>query len=334
MEKKSFVLAVLAISSVAFAAGPGPGDFAATDAYPGFDDESKILPREKKTSSVFWWLNAKCDNPADQLELARKYLVEGSYTSAAIAFDALVAAWPNSSEAPIAQDELADLYLKIGDAISAHAEYKYLIDFFPTRCNHSQAIEKLYESALKMREDGKKILFFRFANTVDVSRAFEAVVLRASGAPFAVDALFAVAELRVEDGDYAQAVSVYKTIRNRYSSSKRVHEALAAEADLRMKLLRQHEYNYSRCKNTVDFMAMAVSTASDTGAAARFEEYRAEAVKMLEREAFKSARFYDSRTRKRRAAVAAYEHFLREFPAGEYANAARERIAQLKVSAQ
>ena len=334
VKRLSFIL-FAAISSVAFSVTPGPGDLYATDAYPGFDDESKILPQEKKTPSVFWWLRPSCDTPEGQYELARKYLVEGAYSSAANAFDALVASWPMSDQAPKAQEELADLYLnKLNDAISAHEEYKYLVDFFPTRCNHSTAVAKMYESAIKMREDGKKIMFFRFANTVDVRRAFEAVVLRASGASFAVDALFSVAELRVEDEDYAEAISVYKTIRNRYSSSKRAGEALAAEAGLRMKLLRRHEYNYSRGKDTLEFRAMAASLATGQEDAARYGQCRLEASKLLESEAYRCAKFYDSRTRKRRAAVVAYENFLKEYPAGEYANIVRERLAQIKEGAK
>lgn len=332
MILKRWIFAAVSLAAAgAYAVTPGPGSHYATDAYPGFDNEANILPQERKTPSFFWWRRAKCDDAESQLELARGYVADESYGAAARAFNALVAKWPLTPEAAKAQEELADLYLyKLDDPISALDEYKYLVDFYSSDCDYDAAMAKMYETACKMREQGKRIVFFRFANTVDVRRAFEAVVTRASGAPFAPDAMYAAVELREDDQDYSEAVAVCRTIRNRYSDSKRAKDALYKEAELRMILLREREYNRDRSRNTVSFMDMAIARTEDPEARAKFVEWRAEAAAIVEKEAYEAARFYDSRTRKRRGAINAYEGFLRDYPASRYAPEVRSRLEELK----
>ena len=314
-----------------YAATPGPGTHYATDAYPGFDSESNVLSQERKTPSFLWWRKAKFENPQDQLKLARGYVSNDSYGSAENAYNALVATFPFSPEAVTAQEELADLYLyKIKDPISALEEYKYLVDFYSSNCDYDKVMTKMYETAKKMREDGKRIVFFRFANTTDVRHAFEAVVRRAPGAVFAPEAMYAIVELRVEDEEFSAAIDVCKTIRNRYSASPEAKAALFKEAELRMILLKEHEYNRDRSLNTVSFMAMAARVTDDNDARVKFLKWRDEASARVEKEAYEAARFYDSRTRKLRGAINAYEGFLRDYPASPYAQAVRERLEELK----
>ena len=50
----------------------------------------------------------------------------------------------------------------------------------------------------------------------------------------------------------------------------------------------------------------------------------------LEAEAYRAAKFYDSRTRTLRSAVNAYEKYLRDYPTGAHAAEVRERLAILK----
>ncbi|MBO7207507.1 MAG: outer membrane protein assembly factor BamD, partial [Kiritimatiellae bacterium] len=323
--------ALCAAGAGLYAATPGPGTHYATDAYPGFDSESNVLSQERKTPSFLWWRKAKFENPQDQLKLARGYVSNDSYGFAENAYNALVATFPFSPEAVAAQEELADLYLyKIKDPISALEEYKYLVDFYSSNCDYDKVMMKMYETAKKMREDGKRIVFFRFANTTDVRQAFEAVVRRAPGAVFAPEAMYAIVELRVEDEEFSAAIDVCKTIRNRYSASPEAKAALFKEAELRMILLKEHEYNRDRSLNTVSFMAMAARTTDDNDAREKFLKWRDEASAIVEKEAYEAARFYDSRTRKLRGAINAYEGFLRDYPASPYAQAVRERLEELK----
>ena len=311
---------------------PGPGAWYATDAYPGFDSEAGILPRSRKEPGFFsWWSGPKFDSPERQLDWARQCAENKSYKAARKAYDALVAEWPMSPQAPVAQEELAALcFSKLLDSIDAFEEYKYLLDFYSSQCDYNAVVAKMYDVALAMREDGKRILFFRFANTVDVRRAFENVVVRAPGASFAPAAMSAAAELLVDDGELEKAVAVYENIRNLYPKSKEAKDAVKSEADARMKLLKDHGYNRARCKDTVSFLKMAKGASSDPALRETLSGYLVKASAGLEKEAYEAAKFYDSRTRTRSSAINAYERFLREYPASSYADVVRERLSQLK----
>jgi len=328
--------AVLSAAAAAFAAepvtSPGPGARYATDAYPGFDREEDILDQTKKEPGFFsWWSGPKYETPVEQLAWARKCAAEGSLGKARRAYDALVAEWPSSAEAPVAQKELADLcYEKDFDYEQAFAEYKYLTGFYSLQCDYDATVARMYEVARAMREAGKRILFFRFDNTTDVRRAFEAVVLRAPGASFAPQAMLAVAELREEDEDLEKAVEVYENLRSVYPGTREAKAALYREAKDRMEILREHEYNRVRSLDTVLFLKMALLADADPAERADFEAWQAEASALVEDEAYKAAKFYDSRTRTRRSAVNAYERFLRVYPASRHADEIRDRLAELR----
>jgi len=310
---------------------PGPGMGYATDAYPGFDSEDRILPREKKTPAFFsWWSGLESDTAAGQAAAARAHEIAGEWKKARKAWDALVAQWPASDEAPAAQLAVADISReRLEDWQDAFDEYKYLADFYSSLCDYGAAVEGMYEMAKKMREEGKTIVFFRFANTTDVRRAFEAVVKRAPGAKFAPAAMMAVAELREEDLDWENAVKVLENIRAKYPRSPEAKASLLREARDRMTIIEKHGYNRARCVDTLGYLEMAVSMAEpeerETLAA-----WSREVSALVEEEAWEAAKFYDSRTRTLGSAIAAYKRFLSEYPAGRRAPEARERLEALE----
>ena len=306
----------------------------ATDAYPGFDREENIVSGGKKTPRWFSWINGPAkETAAEQLEYAMQCEAEGSWRAARRGYDALVREWPSAPEAPKAQLKLADLYLEhYLEYEDAFEEYKYLLDFYSSMCDYDAIAYRLYEVAKLMEEEGRTIVFFRFANTVDVRRAFEAVVLRAPGARFAPDAMLRVARLREDDGELDKAVQVYENIRNLFPETPEAKMALHKEGAARIKLLREHEYNCSRCIDTIAFLRLGLATRITEEVKADFTAWLDEAVGLMEDEAYAAAKFYDSRTRTVRSAINAYERFLKDYPASRHAEEARARLDELKAA--
>ena len=210
---RAIVLSVAAVgcSLVAVAVppgvSPGPGIRYATDAYPGFDSEDELLKPSRKEPGWFGWISGpKKDTAAEQLAYAASLEAEESWKDAKKAYDALVREWPTSPEAPKAQKAIADICLgKLLDSEAAFAEYRYLLDFYSAQCNYDEIVELMYKTAELMRDEGKTIVFFRFDNTVDVRRAYEAVVLRAPGASFAPKAMLTIASLREDEDKQEEA---------------------------------------------------------------------------------------------------------------------------------
>ena len=302
----------------------------ATDAYPGFDSEKNFAP-ERKSPKWFAFINGPdCGNAATQMSHCRELEAEGKWSKAAKQYDALVREWPTSSEAPEAQRSLAQiLEEREGDLEDAFAEYRYLLDFFSQSCDYGAVADRMYEVARRMREEGKTIMFFRFKNTVDVRHAFEAAVLRAPGAKWAPAAMLEIADLREEEGRDEEAVKVYENLRNIHPGSDEAKSAWLREAEARMVLLREHEYNRSRCRDTIDFLKQAVTGCRQSDVA-RLQEFLSEAQGLIAEEEWRAVKFYDSPTRTRRSAVSAYEKYIAENPGGAHAEEAKARLSELK----
>ena len=313
--------------------GPGAGARYATDAYPGFDSEEEMVKPSRKEPKLFAWFNGpKKDDAASQYAYCLELIADGSYSKAVKQLDALVREWPTAPEAPKAQLKLAELQLeKLDDLDEAFAELRYLVDFYSLQCDYDASVGKLYDIAGKMREEGKTILFFRFRKTVDVRRAFECCVLRAPGAQWAPAAMMTIADLREEEGRFSEAIKVYENLRNIHPERPEAKSALYREAKVRMVVLREHEYNRARCRDTISFLKSA-EAGCDSAVKEEIAQWRLEAQKVLEDEAYAAARFYDSKTRTPRSAINAYERFLAEFPASVHAEEAKRRLEELKAN--
>lgn len=303
----------------------------ATDAWPGFDiDKDEISPSRKEPRWFSWITGPKCDNAADQMAYCESLEAEENWSKAIKHYDALVRNWPTAPEAPEAQRRMAELLLeKDDDAEEAFAEYKYLADFYSFRCDYNKTVDRLYEIAQLMREQGKTIVFFKFKNSTVVRRAFEACVLRAPGAAWAPKALLTVGDLRVEEGKYTEAVEVYENLRNLHYGTAEAREGVAREADVRMMLLDDHGYNRSRIKDTVEFLRLA-RTLVDVEKINEVDRHLTLAQAIMEEEAFKAACFYDTKMRATRNAVNAYESFLKDYPNSIYADEIRGRLEAMK----
>ena len=96
-----------------------------------------------------------------------------------------------------------------------------------------------------------------------------------------------------------------------------------------MSVLREHEYNRLRCRDTIAFLKMA-GAGCEEQFAQEIAQWLGEAQAMLEKEAYLAAKFYDSKTRTARSAVNAYEGFLSEFPSGVYSGEVKARLEELK----
>ncbi len=339
LKKSLFALCAVVGATCAFALGehPTPGighdnnARYATDAYPGFDKVDEILKPERKEPKWFAFINGPNRAEAkSQFEYCQSLEREGNFKKAAKHYDALVREWPTSPEASKAQQRYAELLLnELDDAEEAFRAYRYLLDFYSSRCKYDEMVDRLYHVANTLRIEGKEVMFIRFANTVEVRRAYEACVLHAPGAKWVPEAMLIIAQLREDEGKFAEGIRVFENLRNLYPDSSEAKIAIYREAVLRMKLLREHEYNRSRCRDVIDYLKLALRTCRPEDAV-EIQAFLNEANGMIEREAYVGAKFYDSPTRTKRSAINAYEKFLREYPNSEHAEEISARLEQLK----
>jgi len=303
----------------------------ATDAYPGFDNEEEMIKPERKEPRWLSFITGPSrTNATEQLAYCVELIRDESYTRARRQLDALVREWPTSPEASKAQRALAELcFDQLKDYEDAFAEYRYLLDFYSLQCDYEKTADLLYKIAGVLKIEGKAIMFIRFANTVDVRRAYETCVLRAPGAKWVPEAMLIIGSLREDEGKLDAATKVYENLRNLYPDSNEAKTALVREADVRIRMLRDYGYNRLRCRDTIDFLTMALRTCRPEDAQG-LRDQLVEAQSMGEETAYLGAKFYDSSTRTKRSAISAYERYLSEYPQGAHAEEARQRLDALK----
>ena len=324
----------LAVRGLAEQPGLGPGlpnARYATDAYPGFDsEEDNVKPERKEPRWFSFVFGPGRENAADQYAYCQELVRDENWSKACRELDALVREWPTAPEAWKAQQQMAEIRLtKLGDAEEAFKDYRYLLDFYSLQCDFKAVADKLYQIAGILKLEGKEIMFVRFANTVDVRRAYEMCILRAPGAAWVPEAMLIVAGLREDEGKYPEAVKVYENLRNLHPESDEAKTAVLREANSRCVLLREHAYNRARTQDTIGFLRMALRVCRP-GDAAAIQAHLDEALGLIEDEAYRGAKFYDSATRTKRSAISAYERFLDEYPQSGHADEVRARIAELK----
>lgn len=336
MKRHLIFLCLLASIGSTFAANqvgvsPGAGTRYATDAYPGFDREEEIVAPSRKEPKWFGWINGpNRDNAKDQLTYCRELMAAENWSKAAKHLDALVRAWPTADEAPEAQRLLGEVCRdRLLDFEDAHRAYMYLADFYSLQCDYTKTTDLMYEAAGLMRQEGKTIVFFRFDNTVDVRRAYEACVLRAPGAKWVPQAMLTIGELREDEGKPLEAIKVYENLINIHGDTPEAKVAILRQANVRMQVLEEHGYNRERCRDTLDFLKLALTTC-DVKDVQQIREFMAAATARLEDETYKATRFYDSRTRTVNSAIKAYEQFLTDYPESVHAEEIRQRLDQLK----
>lgn len=313
--------------SVAGASTGGNSPYA-TDAYPGFDGLDDVKKPERREKS--WWFGVKRDTPAEQFAFAQELETEGDSKGAAKAYDALVREWSVSKEAPQAQLRFVKLLAgPLEDYEEAFDQLEYLLDFYARDCRYQELVEYGYRLVNTMVEKKKSWFGFSFLSNRLVRQHYESIVRRAPGAPYVPEAMLKIADLREQDSQYEESCKVYATLQSKYPVSVEARRAAYLEARARMWLCRRLAYNIPRCRDTMGYLKMTLARRPDLEQAEELKGWAEELKRYMEEDAYRSAKFYDSKQRTRHAARTSWERFLAEYPDSPHAETVRARIAEL-----
>ncbi len=329
---------VLSVAGVCIAqsriAGSGLGSGVspyATDAYPGFDNLDDVEKPEKKEKS--WFLSVSRNSADAQLAYAREEIADGSYRSGRRAYDALVREWPSSKEAPVAQYELAMLWAKhCQDYEEAFNELEYLLNFYSSECDYLGLVRYQYQLTNLMFKERKPFLGLSFTSLRMIRQNYESIVRRAPGAEYVPEAMLKIANLREGDSDYEEAIQVYTTLISKFPISNEAKVAMYRQAAARMWLCRRLAYNIPRCKDTANYLKLIIQRYPELDGIEDLKTWLGEVNKYLEEDAYRQAKFYDSRQRTAHAALTAWERFLTDYPESVHAGEIKARIENIKKS--
>lgn len=313
---------------------PGTGYYA-TDTFPGFDDLDTFPRYEKKETS--WFNGVKADTDEGQWLYIEEMLSGGARRAARRGCVALIAKWPAGNLAPKAQLELSRIYEELyEDYDRAFDELDYLVEFYPWACTekgvgaYADLVAHMYALVDKMVETKKTFLGFSFTSDKETRRKYEIVVRRAPGADYVPEALIKIGALRESEKEYEEAVAVYESLIQKYPNSPLVLKAVYRDAVSRMWLVRRLAYNRPRCEDTRSFLRDVVRRYPDLPETEEVRAWLGELETYLSRDAFERAKFYDSRTRTKHAALASWRNFVEQYPESAYVDEAKARIMELE----
>ncbi len=313
--------------SVAGASTGGNSPYA-TDAFPGFDGLDDIKRPERREKS--WWVGVSRATAAEQLAYAAELEAAGDAKGAAKACDALVREWPTAKEAPQAQLRYVKLLAgPLEDYGEAFEQLEYLLDFYARDCKYRELVEYGYKLVNTMVEKKKSWFGFSFLSNREVRQHYESIVRRAPGADYVPEAMLRIADLREQDDHYEESVKVYAAVQSKFPGTPEARRAAYLEARARMWLCRRLAYNVPRCRDTVGYLKMTLQNLPDLEQMEELKGWMDELRAYLAEDAYRSAKFYDSRQRTRHAARTSWERYLNEYPDSPHAEAVRARIAEL-----
>ena len=163
-----------------------------------------------------------------------------------------------------------------------------------------------------------------------VRQHYESVVRRAPRASYVPETMLKIADLREQNNEYEEAVQVYNQLVMKFPKTTEAEVAVYLQAKARMWLCRRLSYNIPRCVDTQKYLKMMIAEHPRHDRVDEMKEWLAELEKHLESDAYRRAKFYDSKQRTPHAAAAAWQRFLKEYPLSPHADEVRARIETLQ----
>ncbi len=297
-------------------------------AYSSSNDEDK--PRVKR--GTHWYRYPQCETASAQMQLASRYNTEGRYRKAANAYQALVYAWPDSPEAPQAQlalakvQEIRQLFAKAFD------EYQYLFEYYPGQFDYQEILDRQNKIANYLMKTPKASFLF-FPGFEAPERAlpmYEKIIKNAPTGIHAATAQLNIGIIHEFNEEEEEAVSAYEILQNRYNAPDLIPQAAFREAHCLVKIHDNRPNDEDACNAARAALVQFISTYPGNE---QVEQARGFLKDLNDRQAKRSydlARYYQTIAHRPKAAVVAYEDYLRKYPDTTLAPSAKEQLDILK----
>ncbi len=301
----------------------------ASDNFEGF--ESLEDGRIKQKEGSIWFRLSEDSAPA-QLAYCRQREADGHLNSARKGYEALVRKWPATPEAAQAQLALASVLEKRGQYGKAFDEYQYALTHYSGSCPYNEIIDRQFRIANYLLHNNKSMFGWILSGTKDIRMRFEQIVINAPRSAIAPEAMMKVGSIREGDKDYAEAITVYDGILNRYPASKEAPTAAYLSSKCRHILSMKHSYNENRCRESIAFLKAALLRLPNHPNRNDLEQWLIELNALLVEQNYQKALFYDTQRYNTDAKVSAYRRFLVEFSDSKYGETVRNRLTELNTA--
>ncbi len=336
IQSKHFRLATFTVVAMTLAAPAQSGRSGgyrgyASDSFEGFEamDQDTRLPQKEKS----FWYSVKHKDPQEQMDYAAKMEACGRYRTARKAHEALVRKWPTTPQAAQSQLAIAQIYEKTKKFERAFDEYQYLLTHYAGHCPYDEILDRQFRIANHLLHNNRSMFGWMLSGTDTIRERFEQIVRNAPRSAIAPEIMLIVGSIHVSEKERLEAIMVYDSLLNRFPETEQAKTAAYLAAQCRYELAVRFNYNETRCREAIAFSKAILSRMPNHPQKDQLKAWHDELVDLLIEQNYQQAFFYDSRTRKRDAAIAAYRRFLSEFSDSKYAQQVRNRLVELEAGA-
>jgi LPS-assembly protein len=294
---------------------------------------STALPYQETRSGDYLYLNPfsyKPENPQEHLKYAQSLRERGHLKSARKQFEILVKRWPDSAEAPAAQQAVADIYVKQGKNKKAFTAYEDLIQQYYTGIkDYDQILDRQYELATKeMNRKRMRWLFGGYRAPEQAVPLFESILQNAPQWERAPEMQYMIGHAYQKNDDQELAVVAYSTVEYRYPDSPFAEKAAVAKLDSLKELVESVPYSVDIREQAQLSAAMFPELYTNSAHIAEAQAFGADLHNLSAQHNFEIGQFYERvpRPPKNESAAIYYNKVIKKYGDTEYAARSAERL--------
>jgi len=291
---------------------------------------------EERTPHRFRLLRPAEKDPESQLDHARQLRDYHKTIRARRQYRALVRYWPQKVEAPLAQQELGDLYYDLEKFPKAFDAYQVLFDEYAGLFPHKAVLERQFSIATNVmeRRKGKFLIFPGFEAPERALPMMEKILDNGPRWNRAPEVQLTMGQIYEQTQQYELAVFAYDRFMARYPLSPMLADATLGKARSLYQLSIEAPNDANAAETAVvaagiflvDFPAHE-ETETVRGYIRTLQEQRA-------RIAYNQADYYDRIARNPKAALTSYRLLIQQFPQSSWSERAQQRVEALSQKAE
>jgi len=303
--------------------------------------EDKKEATKQARHDLSWWEHYRPAEatPETQLAWINELKDAGHTILASKACLALVNAWPESPQAPVAQLTYCRLLEQRDKPAKAFEEYQFLVEAYAGFFPYDEVMDRMYAIADRMATRDRYFLFVKYQSPEEAIPLFEKLIRDGTQWKRAAELQFRIARIYEKTKQYDLAIEAYGTYHQRYPVSPLAEQALFGQGRCCYEYSRENRVALDLRENAVAVLQGFLDwyPYSDMAAEARtyLTELQYDLAGGLYGQAVlyaQTARFTSDKQEHRASLIAArvcYERVIDEFPHSEWAQQAHLRIAEI-----
>ncbi|MBU0678267.1 MAG: tetratricopeptide repeat protein [Verrucomicrobia bacterium] len=289
---------------------------------------------DKNKRKFHLFLRPKYKTPDLQLHYADRLSEKDHLRRAGRHYRALVAAWPDSQEAPQAMFRYAGVLEKRGKYLDAFDEYEKLVEDYDFGYDFDTVLDKVFRIGHFLLNNKKRFLLFgAVASPERAIPVFEFIVTKGPRSEHAAESAYYAGYANEKILEYEKAIESYGRVLHLYPTSEWAEQAAYSQAYCYYLLANESPNGTAAMDDAWVAWTVYLNRFPRSKNAESANEYREEMYERRAKAAFDKARYYDKIARKPKAAVQAYQSFLKEFPHSLWTKDVQRRIEALTLTA-